>query len=111
MGVWFYDNQETPYLQNPIYTVVERVYCFDFHQFIDAHWSLLDNVYHSLPQWQGYQDNIPYWFGIEDDLPPNLSASVEPPGLQVYGQLLISEWLDWDERFRERAAILPVYSL
>jgi hypothetical protein len=34
-------------------------------------------------------------------------ASVEPPGLQVYGILPKADWWAWDERFRTQAAVLP----
>jgi hypothetical protein len=50
------------------------------------------------------------WFGTDEEAPPFLWASVEPPGLQVYGVLPLTSWNDWDAAFRAavETAGLPV---
>ena len=47
------------------------------------------------------------WFGQDEEHPPFLWASVEPPGLQVYGVVRAVDWQLWDATFRESIAELP----
>lgn len=108
MAVVYYDNLEvTPTDDTPGFVEVERVYCFDWDQFSASHWEELSLIYMSLPGAVRYLD-MPWWFGEDEELPPFLSASVEPPGLQVYGVLPNVNWQAWDERFRFSAGELPM---
>jgi len=66
----------------------------------------LDRIYRELPAWKGY-DPVPWWFGPNEDTPPSLSASVEPPGLQVAGRLRVEDWRAWHEAFMGRIQHLP----
>lgn len=91
----------TPVDGDPSVVKVERIYCLDFDCFEAHHWQALDVIYRSLPG--GYRARqVPSWFGgaEEEGVPPFLGASVEPPGLQVYGMLPLSEWLGWDAAFK-----------
>ena len=99
--VIFYDNLEpTPLEDEPDLVEVERIYCLRFDSFSKADWAELDAIYRRLPG--GYRENqIPYWFGDSDDAPTYLSASVEPPGILVYGILSLEQWSRWDAALRE----------
>ena len=58
--------------------------------------------------WGGRYRAIPYWYGDDESVPPFLGASIEPPGLQVYGVLPLADWAAWDEGLRLAAVELPV---
>ena len=103
MAVPFYDNLEATLIDDVSCLVeVERIYCFDWARFDEEHRNGLSRLYESLPGAVRFRA-IPYWFGDDEDVPPFLGASVEPPGLQVYGILPEADWLAWDERFRSAA--------
>jgi hypothetical protein len=91
----------------PGFVVVDGAYLFDWAQWSDANWVELDRIYRALPGWVGYVDQIPYWFGAREQSPPWLLASIEPPGLQVYGELRIEDWRAWHEAFFARIQQLP----
>mgnify|MGYP001087046791 CR=1 FL=1 len=107
MPVPYYDNLEATPIDSLSYLVeVERIYGLDWDRFDEAHWRELTRSYEGLPGAVRLKD-VPWWFGDDDDVPPFLWASVEPPGLQVYGILPEADWRAWDERFRYVAAGLP----
>ncbi|HJL40642.1 MAG TPA: hypothetical protein RMG48_05005 [Myxococcales bacterium LLY-WYZ-16_1] len=85
---------------------VDRVYRLDFDRFTKVDWDNLMDIYRSLPGWIP-TDDLPRWFRRDEEQPPFLSASVEPPGLQVSGQLVRGEWEAWDRQFRASASALP----
>jgi hypothetical protein len=85
---------------------LDRVYRFAWHEFTQAHWDRLDAVYTKLPGWMGY-DPVPRWFGKGGRTSPHLTASVEPPGLQVTGLLPIAEFTEWHEAFMKAIADFP----
>jgi len=107
MPLPFYGNLEaTPIDGLTCLVEVERVYCLDWDHFEERHWQGLTRVYEGLPGAVRYRD-VPWWFGDDEDVPPFLWASVEPPGLQVYGVLPEADWRAWDERFRSQVEGLP----
>lgn len=110
MPVVFYDNLEpTPPDEDiPGVVEVERIYCFDWDRFRENDWQELSRIYETLPGSVRNPKSGPAWFGDDEEHPPFLWASVEPPGLQVYGVLPESDWLAWDERFRAAASGLPM---
>ena len=111
MAVPFHDNLEaTPMDGLSCLVEVERVYGLDWDRFDEDHWRALTRVCEALPEAVRYRD-VPWWFGDDEDVPPFLWASVEPPGLQVYGILPEADWRAWDERFRASACGLPVRAL
>lgn len=108
MAVVYYDNlAPSPADDRPGLVEVERVYCFDWLRFTDQEWQKLSRIYKGLPGAVRDHDE-PWWFGEDEESPPFLWAFVEPPGLQVYGVLLESNWLAWDEQFRSEAGTLPM---
>jgi hypothetical protein len=50
---------------------------------------------------------MPFWFGSDDKSSPHLTASVEPPGLQVTGRLSASDFERWHEQFLAAIADFP----
>lgn len=107
MTVPYYDNLEaTPIDGLSCQVEIERIYELDWDRFNEGHWQDLAGIYEGLPGAVRYRDG-PMWFGDDEDVPPFLWASVEPPGLQVYGILPEADWRAWDERFRTVAVGLP----
>lgn len=87
---------------------VERIYRFAWDRFAPSDWDALARSYEGLPGALGWSTGgVPFWFGDDEDVPPFLSASVEPPGLQVFGVLPEADWHAWDGRFRAETAGLP----
>jgi hypothetical protein len=108
-----YDNHApTRYEDDPSMVEVGRIYCLDFDRFSTDHWSQLDTLYRTLPGNYRKRQN-PMWFGSDEDAPPFLWASVEPPGLQVYGILPLQVWEAWDAEFATglEAAAFPFRDL
>ena len=105
---WFYYNLYEPLHDNPEFVEIERVYCFAFDIFTDADWQSLNDIYNRLPERRtNTPDGCPWWFGVDEESEPFLWASVEPPGLQVYGVLRPGDWIKWDTAFRSQAEELP----
>lgn len=111
-----YDNLEpTPVGGLTCMVAVERVYALDWDLFDEDDWRRLSKLCEELPGAMpgpsGLPGGLACWFGDDEDVPPFLSASVEPPGLQVYGILPEADWGAWDARFRKAAERLPVRPL
>lgn len=99
-SVPYYDKlAAAPYDGDPSLVEVERIiYCVDLGELDDAHRKLLDEIYRELPG--RYRElQIPTWFGDREPEPPFLSASAEPPGIQVYGILPEADCAAWDAGF------------
>jgi hypothetical protein len=90
--------------------VVDRVYCLHFSTFSDSDWNCLANAYELLPSWKGIEDGFPFWFGFTES-PSFLTASVEPSGLQVTGQVTLSELQQWHSAFLAVATTLPTFQV
>lgn len=84
---------------------IERVYTFDWRRFDDAAWDRLMAIYRALPEWQDGLE-LMAWFGPLDAT-PGLAASVEPPGLHVFGRLPLPSWAQWDREFLLASQSLP----
>jgi hypothetical protein len=102
--VVFYDNlQAIPLPDEPELVEVERIYCVQFDRFSEDDWTRLDQIYRDLPG--AYRENkIPFWYGDSEEAPVHLSASVEPPGIQVYGIIPLEQWKLWDAAFQKALA-------
>ena len=112
MGMTFFDSREP--FPEPGIAIVDRVYRLAWRDFDDRMWEALDAVYRQLPGWCGYpavklrgwrgwlgrtESGPPFWFGTDEKSAPHLTASVEPPGLQVTGRLSASDFEKWHEQF------------
>jgi len=109
MPIPWYDNASEVDPNDPEWHDIDRIYCFDWDAFSKEHWEKLTKIYHQLPEPREIKpDSCPRWFSPVDD-PQNgyLTASVEPPGLQVFGTLRIDDWREWDKAFQEGVTGLP----
>lgn len=59
----------------------------------EKEWESVAAVYASLDGWLGAPD-VPAWYGREGDA-RHISASVEPSGIQFYGELEAPLWTGW----------------
>lgn len=109
MAIPYYDNLPPEPVDGVTCLVeVERVYLLDWVRFGEADWGDLTRLFEGLPRAiPAVRPGFWTWFGDDEDAPPFLSASVETPGLQVYGVLPEADWWAWDGRFRAGAAGLP----
>jgi hypothetical protein len=57
---------------------VEEMHVFDWHVFTPAHWSVLSQLYPTLPGWLGDDGGVPMWFGRDEKVGPYGSASNRP---------------------------------
>jgi hypothetical protein len=59
-------------------------------------WTAVDQVFRNMDGWLGYNpaDNTPCWYGNESER-RFVSASMEPSGLLIDGNLGIAEWTGW----------------
>ncbi|MBE1442637.1 hypothetical protein [Paenibacillus sp. OAS669] len=98
MDICFYDNKELAANEKGIISI-DRMYCLNFNEFIEATWEQLQQVYLVLPQCLVKPHQCPMWFGEEGISPNYLYASVEPSGLQIVGELPIEQWELWEKAF------------
>ena len=61
-------------------------------------WDKINRVYESMPYWKGYDDG-PHW---EDGDEIELTASVEPGGLQICGNMPDEIWQSWYSELKEK---------
>lgn len=84
---------------------IDEMYFLDWSRFSPASWAELSRVYASLPGWIGATD-LPRWFS-SDERGVHLSASVEPPGLQVSGLIERERFEPWSRTFMTASSGLP----
>ena len=116
----FFDSREP--FPEPGIADVDRVYPLVWSEFDDCTWEALDAVYRQLPGWCGYpagkargwrgwlghaECGCPFWFGTNEKSIPHLTASVEPPGLQVTGRLADADFQMWHQQFLIAVAEFP----
>jgi hypothetical protein len=92
---------------------IERIYCFDWGAFTDGDWKSLSAIYALLPEPRAENPKgCPRWYSEVDDVQGGyLTASVESPGLQVFGTLHLTDWRRWDREFQDRIGQLPFRSI
>ncbi|WP_312105915.1 hypothetical protein [Lachnoclostridium sp.] len=71
-------------------------------------WEQLSQMYTEMPYWIGFVEGIPHWYGTSGK---QISASVEPSGLQLYAELPQEEWEKWLSNFKSRASIIMGYEV
>lgn len=106
----FYDNNTDHIEAAGELQPVERVYAIQFSQIDDAHWKRLAEIYPTLPEWAGQENDVPHWFGTEESS-SFLWASVEPSGLLVHGMLSPEGWERWDRAFRGHLQEFPTFEV
>lgn len=80
-----------------------------------AVWNQLGELYRQMPGWAEAHGPegcswTGQWFGA-NDAEQYLTASVEPGGLQLYGELPEAVWAEWIALFRNRAGALLGYEI
>src|SRR5260221_14554271 len=81
---------------------IERIYCFDWDEFDKSMFKELETVLATLPG--AIKHDCYAWYSDTDDIENGyLMASVEPPGLQVYGTLPFTIWQRWDQSIQAKA--------
>lgn len=66
-------------------------------------WDKLEKIYKEMPGWIGFINGCPQWFG--DERGKLIKASVEPGGLQFYGNMPQNEWLEWINTFKIKSSL------
>lgn len=86
----------------------ERIYMVDEYNFDSKTYRALEKVYESLPYYMGSSTNLPCWYGNEDKGDKYfITVSFEPSGLQFWGKLPISDFLQWEKEFNKQIGEFP----
>ena len=86
----------------------ERVYMVDEYQFNDKTYEALEKVYEMLPSYTGNQTTLPSWFGDEEKGDKYfITVSFEPSGLQFWGILPTTDFLQWESKFHDLIKDFP----
>jgi hypothetical protein len=116
----FFDSREP--FPEPGTADVDRVHRLAWRDFDNRTWEALGDVYVRLPGWCGHptvkasgwrgwfgrtEPGCPFWFGTDVNSMPHLTASVEPPGLQVTGRLSVADFEKWHDQFLTAIAGFP----
>ncbi len=70
-------------------------------------WVKIVLVYEKLPGWIGFgkvgkgEEGIPYWFSFNEE-EKSITASVEPSGLLITGNIEEKQWVTWISKFKKR---------
>lgn len=72
----------------------------------DKLWEEISRVYASMPYWAG-EEGQPCWKGENIDL----LASMEPGGLQIYGEMPEEIWGNWYSRLKEKLTAALGYEI
>lgn len=79
----------------------------NIHYTIPDHlWEKIGRVYASMPYWTGEQ-KAPCWKGENVDL----TASVEPGGIQIYGEMPEGIWENWYSELKEKLTSVLGYEI
>ena len=93
----------------------EEIYVLDWDRIAPPEMTLLGAAYTALPGWIGFDppagQGMPRWFGHDEERGPYLTASVEPPGLQVSGLLERDLFAAWHRAFLAATTGLPFRTL
>lgn len=89
MHTWHYELSPTETTEAGT-VIVDHIYCLDHDRWSTRHEATLDAILRRLP---GYEPNSVGWFRGQ------LIDSMEPPGLQVFGEVPLHEWQEWHARF------------
>lgn len=114
-----YKIEEDEHYYNNKYIVVdgivkfERVYMVDLNKFNIETYDELEKVFENLPSYI-YMENpasLPCWYGDEEKGDKYfITGSYETSGLQFWGKLPISDFLEWENKFHELIENFPFKS-
>ena len=92
---------------------IERMYCFDWDKFDRVLLDRLNTIFAMLPNSiKCDAHGCPWWYSDSEDIENGyLTASIEPPGLQVFGTLKPQVWQHWEREFHCRVSDLPFRKL
>ncbi len=86
----------------------ERVYMVDESKFSNKTYEDLLRIYQKLPSYMGNTTNFPCWFGNEEKGDQYfITVSFEMSGLQFWGTLPLSNFLQWENLFNEMIKNFP----
>ncbi|MEW9095475.1 MAG: hypothetical protein AB2417_10380 [Clostridiaceae bacterium] len=86
----------------------ERVYMVDENKFDSGAYEALGKVYESLPYYLGNPTHLPCWYGDEEKGDKYfITVSFEMSGLQFWGKLPVSDFLQWENKFNELIENFP----
>ena len=86
----------------------ERVYMVDENKFNNETYEELQKVYEKLPSYVGKPTGIPCWYGDEEKGDKYyITVSFEMSGLQFWGELPITDFLQWENKFNELIEKFP----
>lgn len=86
----------------------ERVYMVDESKFTKETYEELGEIYENLPSYLGKQTEYPCWYGDEQKGDTYfITVSFEPSGLQLWGYLPSSDFMQWERKFNELIANFP----
>lgn len=71
-------------------------------------WEKLEKLYKEMPGWHGFVNGCPQWFWNDGKI---IEASIEPSGLQFYGEMPHTDWLEWVAVFKAKASVLLGYEI
>lgn len=101
----YYDNK---YIISDDILEFERVYMVDENKFNDETYKVLRVVYESLPAYRGNPPYLPCWYGDEEKGDKYfISVSFEMSGLQFWGNLPITDFLQWENKFNKLIESFP----
>ncbi|MCM3110066.1 hypothetical protein [Lederbergia lenta] len=86
----------------------ERVYMVDERKFNNHTYEMLRKVYEDLPSYMGDKTSFPCWFGDEEKGDTYfITVSFEMSGIQFFGKLPISDFLQWEIKFNQLIENFP----
>ncbi|BDR76720.1 hypothetical protein [Clostridium tetani] len=101
----YYDNK---YIIADDIIEFERVYMVDEDKFDDETYRQLGVVYKSLPAYVESPTYLPCWYGDEEKGDKYfISVSFEMSGLQFWGNLLLKDFLKWENIFNKLIEPFP----
>jgi hypothetical protein len=101
----YYNNR---YIVTGDILVFERVYMVDENKFKSETYDELQKVYENLPSYIGNPTYLPCWYGDEEKGDEHfITVSFEMSGLQFWGKLPVSDFLQWENRLNELIEVLP----
>ena len=86
----------------------ERVCMVDEYKFDNKTYAKLRKLYENLPSYMGNEISFPCWFGDKESGDKYfITVSFETSGLQFWGELPFSDFLQWENKLNELIREFP----